>query len=93
MKIENDLIEFTSDDFVDFSDPVKKALEGYLDDYVAFFTTTLNAYIPSSKQHAKNLAAKDAPVDEVLESYAAADEAKRASAEPFITDLVNHLKS
>lgn len=93
MKITDDKIEFTTDDFAGFSDPVKKALSGFLEDYATHFSGSLNAFVSAAKQHAKNLAAQSPTVDTVLASYAAADEAKRASAESLLTDLDNHLKS
>lgn len=93
MNITNDQIEFTTDDFAGFSDPVKKALSVYLEDYAAHFANSLNAFVTAAKQHAKNLAAADPAVSAVLESYANADEAKRASVEQSLSDLNDQLKS
>lgn len=93
MKITDDIIEFSTADFDGFSDAAKKALSGFLEDYATHFSGSLNALVVAAKQHAKNVASQDPAVSEVLESYAAADEAKRKSAEPFLTDLDNHLKS
>lgn len=93
MTIKNDQIQFTTDDFAEFSDPVKKALSVYLEDYAAHFANSLNAFVVSAKQYAKNLAAQTPAVEAVLESYAAADETKRTDAEPALADLANQLKS
>lgn len=93
MTITNDKIEFTTADFDGFSEPVKKALTGFLEDYAKHFAASLNTLVFDAQERAKNLAAQAPSVASVLESYAAADEAKRDSAEPFITDLLNHLNS
>lgn len=93
MKITDDILEFTTADFDGFSDAAKKALSGYLEDYATYFASVINVSVTAAKQHAKNLAAQAPTVDTVLASYAAADEAKRASAESLLTDLDNHLKS
>lgn len=87
MTIFEDKIEFTTADFDGFSDPVKKALTGYLGDYSAYFANSLNAYVDSANQHAKNLAANEPSLAPVLEGYAAADAAKRAAADLLLADI------
>lgn len=93
MTILNDQIQFTAADFAGLSEPVKKALTGYLGDYAVHFANSLNAFVTAAEQHAKNLAAQAPSVDAVLESYAAADTAKRVAAEPLLTSLNNLLIS
>lgn len=93
MTIVNDTLEFTTDDFAGFSDPVKKALTGYLEDYATHFANSLNALIPVALQHAKNLAAQTPSVESVLEGYAAADEVKRAAADLLLADIETLLNS
>lgn len=87
MTITNDQIVFTPADFAGFSEPVKNALTGYLEDYATYFSSLVNVSVTAAKQHAKNLAAQAPSVSIVLESYAAADSATRASAEPLLASL------
>lgn len=93
MTITNDQIVFTAADFAGLSAPVKSALTGYLGDYAAHFSNGLNALVPLALQHAKNLAAQAPTVNTVLASYAAADTAKRLSAEPLLASLNTLLNS
>lgn len=93
MTITNDTIQFTLADFAGLSDPVKNALSGYLGDYAAHFSNTLNSFVPAAKQHAKSLATQAPSVAAVLESYANADEATRALAEPLLVSLNTLLNS
>lgn len=87
MTITNDQIEFTTADFDGFSDPVKKALTGYLGDYSTYFANSLNAAVDAANQHAKDLAANEPSVASVLEGYAAADATKRAAADLLLADI------
>lgn len=93
MTILNDKIEFTALDFDGFSDPVKKALTVFLEDYSTHFANSLNAFVAAAQQHAKNLAANEPSVEAVLEGYAAADATKRAEADILLADIEALLKS
>lgn len=93
MIITNDQIQFVTEDFDGFSEPVKKVLLLYLEDYAAHFAGVLNALTDTAKQNAKTTAAQDPVIESILEGFAVADEAKRAAAESLLTDLDTHFKS
>lgn len=95
MNITNDLIKFTATDFSGLSEFSKKAitelakgsvptLDGVFEDV---FSSLLNDYVAGAKESLKFVSAQSLSVKAVLESYANADAATRALAEPLLADL------